>query len=80
MSSGQIYEHSTQNKPRRSFVLGDFAIDSPRSRPIKVIIVGAGFSGIAAGIRFLQRVPNVEIVIYEKNDGIGGVWWTNRYP
>ncbi|KAI0344764.1 FAD/NAD-binding domain-containing protein [Trametopsis cervina] len=65
---------------RAEFVLGDFTIDSPASRPLKVIIIGSGFSGIAAGIRFLQRVPNVDVVIYDKNAGIGGAWYTNRYP
>lgn len=33
----------------QSLELGDFSIDE--YRPFKVIIVGAGFSGIAAGIR-----------------------------
>ena len=31
------------------FTLGDFAIDE--YKPIKVIVIGAGFSGILAGIR-----------------------------
>lgn len=60
------------------FKLGDFPIDE--ARPLKVIVVGAGFSGIAAGIRFLQQVPNVELIIYDKNEGAGGTWWSNRYP
>ncbi|KAI0688653.1 FAD/NAD-binding domain-containing protein [Cytidiella melzeri] len=47
---------------------------------MRVIVIGAGFSGIAAGIRFLQRVPNVELVIYDQNAGVGGTWYTNRYP
>jgi hypothetical protein len=69
-----------RDQGRPPFVLGNFTIDSPTSRPLKVIIIGAGFSGIAAGIRFLQRVPNVEVVIYDKNSGVGGTWFTNRYP
>ena len=66
------------NLDREPFELGDFAIDG--LRPFKVVVVGAGFSGIAAGIRFLQHIPNVQLTIYDKNEGIGGVWWTNRYP
>lgn len=31
------------------FELGDFSIEE--YRPMKVVVVGAGFSGIAAGIR-----------------------------
>jgi NAD(P)-binding Rossmann-like domain len=49
-------------------------------RPIKVIVIGAGFSGIYCGIRIPQRIRNVDLTIYEKNSGIGGTWWENRYP
>ncbi|KAG9665052.1 FAD/NAD(P)-binding domain-containing protein, partial [Aureobasidium melanogenum] len=49
-------------------------------RPIKVICIGAGFSGILAGIRFPQRVPNLDFTIYEKNEEVGGTWFENRYP
>ncbi len=79
------------------YVLGDFCIDE--YRPVKVIVIGAGFSGITAGIRyasslitlgcsvqleerrrFPQKVPNVELVIYEKGARIGGTWHNNNYP
>jgi cation diffusion facilitator CzcD-associated flavoprotein CzcO len=56
----------------------------PRSideaRPIKVIVIGAGVSGIIAGIRFPQRIPNLDLVIYDKNPELGGTWFENRYP
>ena len=55
-----------------------FSIDE--YRPMKVVIIGAGFSGILAGIRFRQRIPNLQMTIYEKDDGIGGTWYANRYP
>lgn len=38
------------------------------------ILVGAGFSGIIAGIRIDQRLKNVELNIYEKNHQVGGTW------
>ncbi|TBU51272.1 hypothetical protein BD310DRAFT_910766 [Dichomitus squalens] len=50
------------------------------AQPIKVIVIGAGFSGILAGIRFPQKIPNVDLVIYEKSAGVGGTWYNNRYP
>lgn len=56
----------------------DFSIDE--YRPMKVVIIGAGFSGILAGIRFRQYMPNLEMTIYEKNAGVGGTWYSNRYP
>ncbi|RSM01229.1 hypothetical protein CEP52_008651 [Fusarium oligoseptatum] len=49
-------------------------------RPISVIIIGAGFSGIYCGIRIPERLRNVKLTIYEKNAGIGGTWYENRYP
>ncbi|TBU26518.1 hypothetical protein BD311DRAFT_798262 [Dichomitus squalens] len=42
--------------------------------------MAAGFSGILAGIRFPQKIPNVDLVIYEKSAGVGGTWYNNRYP
>jgi hypothetical protein len=49
-------------------------------RPMKVIAIGAGFSGIYLSIRMPEWLRNVELVVYEKNDGLGGTWWENRYP
>ena len=49
-------------------------------RSLKVRVIGAGYSGIYLGIRIPQRLRNVDLQIYEKNDGIGGTWWENRYP
>ncbi|KLO16411.1 FAD/NAD-binding domain-containing protein [Schizopora paradoxa] len=76
-ANGEIETKSTDAGPS-SFKLGDFSIDE--YRPMKVVVIGAGFSGIIAGIRFPQKVPNVELTIYDKNAGIGGTWFTNKYP
>jgi len=47
-------------------------------RRIKVICIGAGFSGILAGIRFPQRIANLDLTIYEKNPEVGGTWYENK--
>ncbi|TRM61604.1 hypothetical protein BD626DRAFT_501587 [Schizophyllum amplum] len=60
------------------FRLGQFAIDEPRR--MKVVVIGAGYSGITAGIRFRQHIPNLDLTIYEANAGIGGTWYSNKYP
>ncbi|EJC99858.1 FAD/NAD-binding domain-containing protein [Fomitiporia mediterranea MF3/22] len=60
------------------FKLGSMSIDE--DRPFRVVVIGAGFSGIIAGIRFPQRMNNLDLTIYEKNAGIGGTWYENRYP
>ncbi len=57
----------------RKFVIKDVPVDN--HRPLKVIVVGAGFSGILAAIRIPERLRNVELVVYEKNDAVGGVWY-----
>ncbi|KAK0668115.1 hypothetical protein QBC41DRAFT_394523 [Cercophora samala] len=62
----------------RPFVLKDTPVEN--LRPLRVIVVGAGFSGILAAIRIPERLRNVELVVYEKADGVGGVWHANRYP
>ena len=45
----------------------------------RVVIVGAGFGGIAAGVK-LQRAGIDAFTIYESSLGIGGTWWDNTYP
>ena len=54
----------------------DLPVDA--GRPLKVVCLGAGYSGILAAIRFPQRIPNVDFVIYEKNADIGGTWYENK--
>jgi 4-hydroxyacetophenone monooxygenase len=46
--------------------------------PFKVAIIGAGMSGILAGIRLKQA--DVPFVILEKNHDVGGTWLENTYP
>ncbi|OQU93638.1 hypothetical protein CLAIMM_00120 [Cladophialophora immunda] len=71
---GSVANETTQGLPP----LWEHCIDD--YRPIKVIVVGAGLSGILAGIRFPQRIPNLHLTIYDKNEDVGGTWWENRYP
>ncbi|KAJ4580211.1 hypothetical protein HRR83_003159 [Exophiala dermatitidis] len=69
-----------------SFTMGE----APRSwledrciddlRPMRVVVIGAGISGILASIRLPQRIPHLSLQIYEKNADIGGTWFENRYP
>ena len=44
----------------------------------KVLVVGAGMSGLLAGIRLKKAGIAFEII--EKNDEVGGTWYENRYP
>ncbi|KAK7206465.1 hypothetical protein BZA70DRAFT_274294 [Myxozyma melibiosi] len=49
-------------------------------RKLKCITVGAGISGILAGIRLPQYIPNIDLTIYDKNSDVTGTWYENRYP
>jgi 4-hydroxyacetophenone monooxygenase len=44
----------------------------------EVVIVGAGMSGLYAGIQLQQA--GIPFVILEKNDAVGGTWYENTYP
>jgi 4-hydroxyacetophenone monooxygenase len=44
----------------------------------RVVIVGAGMSGLLAGHRLAQA--GVDFVIVDKNDDVGGTWYENSYP
>ncbi|KAF4465021.1 FAD-dependent pyridine nucleotide-disulfide oxidoreductase [Fusarium albosuccineum] len=70
-------EMALSNHPATKLISGR-AIDAPR--PLKVIYIGAGVSGILAAILFRKAVPSLDLVIYEKNPEIGGTWFENRYP
>ena len=48
-------------------------------RPMRVAIIGSGFSGIAAAIA-LKKQGIEDFTIFEQSPGIGGTWWHNRYP
>ncbi|OQD75619.1 hypothetical protein PENDEC_c006G03066 [Penicillium decumbens] len=50
------------------------------ARPLRVVVIGAGISGIFACIRLVQRIPNLDLCVYDKNADIGGTWFENRYP
>jgi 4-hydroxyacetophenone monooxygenase len=45
---------------------------------LPVVIVGAGMSGLLAGIRLKQA--GVPFTIVEKNAEVGGTWFENQYP
>lgn len=51
-------------------------------RPLRVVCMGAGYSGILMGIIWRQKLlkREVELAIYERNADIGGTWLENRYP
>lgn len=65
-------------------------IDTPKTRPARsrrappparltAVIIGAGMSGLLAGLR-LKRAGIHSFVILEKSGDVGGTWFDNSYP
>jgi 4-hydroxyacetophenone monooxygenase len=48
------------------------------TEPFSVTIIGAGMGGLNAAIQ-LKRA-GIPFSVIEKNDGVGGTWYENRYP
>ncbi|WVW83913.1 hypothetical protein I302_105935 [Kwoniella bestiolae CBS 10118] len=45
----------------------------------RIAIIGAGPGGISLALALQQKGIN-DFVIYERESGVGGVWYQNRYP
>ena len=56
---------------------------APADRPLpahaRVVVVGAGFSGVAAAVA-LERSGEHDVVLLEQADEVGGTWRDNAYP
>lgn len=66
----------TEADPRAPGWRADAAHRNPDS--FRVIVVGAGLSGICAGVRLKQA--GIPFVILERNETVGGTWYENDYP
>ena len=49
-----------------------------RLAKFRVLVIGAGFSGIALGAKLKEA--GYDFVVIEKNDNVGGTWYENTYP
>lgn len=45
----------------------------------EVLVIGAGFAGIGAGVK-LRQAGIDDFVILDEQDDVGGTWHANRYP
>lgn len=52
--------------------------EMPMWKEARVVVIGAGISGILAGLQAKERGCHVRIL--EKGGDLGGVWHHNRYP
>ncbi len=51
---------------------------APPRRGWRVLVIGAGMSGIAAARGLVEA--GYEVVVVERNPSVGGTWFENRYP
>ena len=49
-------------------------------RPLKIICIGAGASGLLLAYKLQRSFEQFELVLYEKNNAISGTWHENKYP
>ncbi|HWJ63129.1 MAG TPA: NAD(P)/FAD-dependent oxidoreductase [Acidimicrobiales bacterium] len=54
------------------------AVDDETKAAFHVVVIGAGMSGLLAGIRL--AAAGIPFTIIEKNADVGGTWFENRYP
>ena len=59
-------------------IISERSIDS--IRPLKVICIGAGVSGILTAIHLPRYLQKLDLTIYDKNEDLGGTWFENTYP
>jgi 4-hydroxyacetophenone monooxygenase len=54
------------------------AVPTERREGVHVLVIGAGMSGVLAGVRLAHA--GIPYTIIEKNPAVGGTWYENRYP
>jgi 4-hydroxyacetophenone monooxygenase len=72
-----IEEAALAEKDPRRFEWADQP-DASALENFHVVVIGAGFGGVCAGIRLGQA--GISYTICEKNESVGGTWHENSYP
>ncbi|KAI0160643.1 FAD/NAD(P)-binding domain-containing protein [Xylariaceae sp. FL1272] len=49
-------------------------------RHMRIIVVGAGASGLLMAYKLQKHFKNFSLAVYEKNPKVAGTWYENRYP
>lgn len=49
-------------------------------RSMRIIVIGAGASGLCFAYKLQRSFENFSLRLYEKNPEISGTWYENRYP
>lgn len=81
----QLPLHYTEAEPHNDIPVHDPAYtirEEPlgTAKQIRIILIGAGASGLNMVRTLRLNLTNYELAVYEKNDEVGGTWYENRYP
>jgi hypothetical protein len=83
-SNGIIHEerHAPLDRSQYAIPMEPTLAFTPRK--LRVITVGAGFSGLLMAHKFQHRFPDMDKIvdhtIFEKRGDLGGTWLVNKYP
>ncbi|CAG9953894.1 unnamed protein product [Clonostachys rosea f. rosea IK726] len=80
-NQGSAHNGEPLPKPANWIPVHEEPLFTPRK--LRVITIGAGFSGLMVAQKFryeLKMEDYVDHVIYEKNPEVGGTWYENQYP
>lgn len=57
-------------------------LESPihSEKSMRIIIIGAGASGLLLAYKLQKDFQNINFIVYEKNADVAGTWYENRYP
>ena len=67
------------SRARCRYLPGRLLALTRRRRSPRVVIIGAGFGGLAAAVALRRRGIH-DLTIIESADGVGGTWRRNVYP
>ena len=73
-----IHENSWYNQDFDGYRISEHSLFT--KRPIRMVCVGAGATGLQLAYKAERLLEKVELQIYEKNSDVGGTWLENRYP
>lgn len=71
--------HEARRRPARISAVTPAQAVRPGGRDVRVVVVGAGFSGIGAAVR-LRQAGFRDVLVLEKGPEPGGTWRENTYP
>ena len=79
VSAGERFDYSQPGSSGYSIDKNLTWMD-PKNRKLRVLTIGGGVTGIMMAYQIQKYCGNIDHVIYEKNNDIGGTWLENRYP